>query len=1590
MVAIVSGNGLGLFNSSFNNLGKQGVQGNASFGQAQLQNYVNISDGNLIIRQLDHNLSAVGKDIQSIKTYNSKGILNGDTQWGGEWNRRLSLVGNLNAVGSKILITAEDGHQITFNFSSTNNYVSTEGDGAYDRLRFDSNNNRWVMTDGKTLASEIYDYNSALKTGRLISVEDNNGTNLAYSYDALDRLISIKDLNSAALNELIYNYDGTSNRIKRIDTKANGVTNQNVYYEYDSLNRLSKVITDLTPNDNSIADQKVYTTSYSYELTSSRIASITQSDGSSVQFTYELDTVTNTHRVKTVRDSQGLTTFTYAVNKTTVENSLKEIWEYSYDANKQLISIKNANAEVSSFSYDSQGNVIGIIDNEGNKLTYRYDSNGNLIEEYSHDGKAIKYTYSGISRLQTVTQFSTLANKDVNDNWILPTGDAQNINYVYDTQSRLRFILNGERNVEEYLYNDKGQLIGKSNYQNKYGTSSSLTYIAIENWSKKVQKNKFISYEYDVLGNLKREVAYSSINKSIDASTGYIDNQGIFDESTQLIDYVYDPKGLLLQKIIRHGANRQTAAATSAQAMQSFTYDGLGRILTEVSAAGTTTYSYAAGKITVTNAANLITTQSFDNYGRLLNVVQSATSQPSRTTNYVYDEAGRLVYTKQPTGNEQYNFYDKKGRLVGVVNSSGLLIEYAYNKNDLQTKETRYANAVNPTGWLVNNSVTKKRIEDIRPAVNSFDRVIQKDYDSSNQLASIKQANGTLTEYIYDNFGNIIQTKVGDRVSRYFYNKDNLQVGALDAEGYLVETIYNSVGQKVQVNRHSKLTTESLRETGTLAQLKPTGTDNKTLSTIFFYDAQNNLIGSIDDNKFITAYIYNQENNTVTTRRYTSPATTSVTLFTVWNDFISSIPASNTYQETIKYYDNQGRLTKLSDTRQGITSYTYDSAGRIIIETLAAGSGNERRIYTRYNAFDEVTHVLAGELALEIKTGMTAAQVDQVYEQYGIKSYYDAAGRKSHVLNPAGQLTTFYYDKSGRLTHSINAEGNVVETSYSLFGEVKTTTQYVNSLSKTDENVTDLAGAAIPAAFTNAVGVGKRLKGGELTTTLTSLVTAIKNTTKDKVENFEYDKLGNISKKTDALLNSVDYRYNQYGELELETRQITLNGIKKPVQTHYLYTKRGELKSAISDHGGLNQTTSKEYDAFGRVIKETDAKDNITRYNYDNYVADQGRTIQVTSANNSLTKTTYDAWNRILTVNTNNNITTYSYDDKTRTLTLKSPEGLQTITRYNEFGDVIDITEANNGKTSYLYNKDGQKTKETNAVGASTSYIYDKNTGLLKETTNAVGLKTEYIYDDANRIQSQRIKISDDEVIETQYRYDGQGRRLEVIEAYGRINQRSTQYNYDKAGRLISVIQDATGLKFTTTYAYDETGSEIRVVDKGITTLYIYDALGRRVSEIKDPTGEALKTEYRYDQNGNLTRKIDPAGNSTWYVYDAVNQLTHTVNSMGTTTSYVYDLNGRTIARYDFTTLQNVATWESKDSIVASEITVSKTTANLTRYVYNKDGQQIYQIDALGFVVEKQYDQLGQVVHVKSYDKLISLSGESLTQTNVQSALTTA
>src|SRR4051812_33318173 len=121
MVAIISGNGLGVFNSSLNLLGKDGPTGQATLGRLGERLYVNAGSGNLVIQQQDDYLANTGLDLALIRTYNSQGLFNDDN--GDNWRlgvyRAVSgLTGTVNTVGSTITKTNNDGSTAIYTYDT--------------------------------------------------------------------------------------------------------------------------------------------------------------------------------------------------------------------------------------------------------------------------------------------------------------------------------------------------------------------------------------------------------------------------------------------------------------------------------------------------------------------------------------------------------------------------------------------------------------------------------------------------------------------------------------------------------------------------------------------------------------------------------------------------------------------------------------------------------------------------------------------------------------------------------------------------------------------------------------------------------------------------------------------------------------------------------------------------------------------------------------------------------------------------------------------------------------------------------------------------------------------------------------------------------------------------------------------------------------------------------------------------------------------------------------------------------------------------------------------------------------------------------
>src|SRR6266705_3761059 len=303
MAAIISGVNLGLSNSSLFVLGSAGAFGTAPTGRSGEKVYVNASTGNLVVQNTDELVMGRGPDMGLLRTYNSQGLLDDDNadNWRlGIYRQVTDLTGVVNTGGSTVTRVAEDGTRSLYTYDTAlGAYCTHDGDGAYDTLRFDAVTQAWTWTDGSSRITERYD---AANGGRLTSMQDEDGNGLSFVYNAAGLITQVND---ASGETTFLDYSG--NLLTDLHSvTADGQTIVRTRYAYDASNRLATVTVDLSPQDASVADGNRYVTTYTYDGASRRIASISQSDGTTISFTYVQ--IALDWRVATYTDGQGLVT----------------------------------------------------------------------------------------------------------------------------------------------------------------------------------------------------------------------------------------------------------------------------------------------------------------------------------------------------------------------------------------------------------------------------------------------------------------------------------------------------------------------------------------------------------------------------------------------------------------------------------------------------------------------------------------------------------------------------------------------------------------------------------------------------------------------------------------------------------------------------------------------------------------------------------------------------------------------------------------------------------------------------------------------------------------------------------------------------------------------------------------------------------------------------------------------------------------------------------------------------------------------------------------------------------------------------------
>lgn len=1593
MAAIISGTGLGLFT---NLLGA----GSASVGRGGQSDrvYLNGATGNLVVQTQDDYLASIGVDLSLIRTYNSQGQFtddNGDNWQLGLHRRIHGLTGTVNTAGSTVRKVFGDGADVLYTYDTASGvYISTAGDGAHDTVSFNESTQQWTWTDGSTRQGEVYN-----ATGQLISTRDSDGNATTFTYTATANGSLLTQITDASGQVTHFDYTGTN--LTQIRTVSNGQTQTKVRYTYDTQNRLSQVIVDLTPDDNSIADNNTYTTTYAYDGTSKRIASITHGDGSSIAFTYEL--VNGQYRVATYTDGEGrVTTLNYSSVagglQTDVTTPTNQLTTYYTDAEGRVTrllapAVNGIRAETL-YTYDASGNVTSVTDARGNVTVMEYDSRGNVVLSRDALGNTVTRTYSATNQLLSETVY-TVADPDGAGS-AQPSG-ALTTHYVYDSEDHLRFSVSADGRVTEHRYAANGNRTSTHHYAtNRYAGSSFVEAdLAVWGTGQNATAIERIDYTYDFRGNVSTVTSY-----------GETDSSGAgLAASASVTRFIYDQRGQLLQTIDARGEG----TVDPNDYVTTYTYDGLGRVLTTsqwVSAGVTHTslnsYDDANRRTTVTLQNGLATTSTYDRAGWLLSVAQSDTSGALGTTTYKYDAAGQLRVLIDPTGVGTHFLYDEAGRKIAAIDGTGALTETIYDAAGNAIRAVTYANRVT-SGNLAsltdsNGNPTSVALAAIRPTANAAaDRVVRNIYDNANRLTlsittTDTDANqGYVTQSFYDGAGRLtdvirynnpislvglpatpsvadittrITTNAADRHTRSFYDNDGKLIGTLDAEGYLTETKYDAAGRATQTIAYANQTSAGLRASGTFEQLKTNaGTDVNDQRTYVFYNGQGQVIASLNAEGYLAEYAYDAAGNQTEEIRYYSQGASYTGTQT-----IAQLRPTAHANDCVKLatYDGSGKVTseteRYTNPSTGVvtsttTTYQYDAVGNVIATTKAAGTTEARTARARYDAKGQVLQTLTAEGSSALETlltqnpSATQAQIDAIWSQWGLTHTYDQAGRRTSTTDQNGHATLFYYDSASRLTHTVNALGEVTEVIYNSFGQTAQTIRYAARIATTG------------------------LTGGLVTQTLTDRLTAIGSAADSRTET-NYTLRGAVQSAIDELSNQTVFTYTAFGELA--TRTDPISGTSSLLSTHS-YDKRGLKTQSITDPSGINAVVFVQYDAFGRVFQTTDANGNQRAHRYDKL----GREV-LTGDPSGTRYASYDAFGRVLEqIDRLGNATRYSYNDADRSVTVTTPEGIQAITVKNRHGETVTITDGRENSTTYTYDKNGNLTATTDPAGTRSAQ-YD-GASRVTQTTDANGNVTTYTYDAANRVLTRTVDPTGLNLT-TSYTYDAKGQTATMTDAEGTV----TQTTYDNKGQVTAVAVDPSGLNLRTTYTYDARGKTLTVTEGAGTattrvTQYTYDALGRRTREQVDPAGLNITTEYAYDDNNNLIAKTDANGHVTRYFYDGNDRQIYTLDALNGLAQTDYDAEGRVIKTTRYANaLQNVPTNPTNSDISSRIVTSSADQA--ARYVYDRDGRKIYTVDGLWAVTKHVYDANGNVIEQIAYVTAIP-STTALTVAGITAAL---
>ena len=882
---------------------------------------------------------------------------NDDYKKGTTWERGITLQRDQST--GKFTMKIPGGAQYGFS-------AETDDDDRYSRME-------WIKDVSDNQMD--FEYDGAVGTGKLTKVttpsSDNRYMQFYYDGNLITMLRVMRPGVGGIKDEVKYEYDSDNFLTKVTDNASNSVQ-----YEYGyAINGVltSRYITKITDKASNVTD---FDWEHSdHETWGWHASTITVNNAGGLSTTYERNRDTG---VSTVENWDGATRlnkmrytpadyYLWRLGKSDyyVDNTSFYRWVYEYDADDDLTKVKRPDGlyhgdsdvvSLMAYTYTDKGRTSTKQLGNNNATTWEYESSDSLYptKRTGPDGRDMEFTYDSSDRIVTVKY-----------PW---NGTSDGVIYTYDSNGQVITKTDPLGNSSTYEYNYRGNM---TSMKDPLGKETKMEHDSLGNVTKVTDpRNKSTEYYHYTGGcGCGGGASLSMVKDPLGKETKFeYDDNGNMTKVTDALgratDYTYD----VMNRFI-------TADPPGSGPTMTFSYDKLGRMTSRTDFEGkTTSYEHDhMGRATkITDPVDYVQF-AYDGPGNMTKV----TDCNGNATDYEYDDEQRLTKVTDAESNVVKYVYDSGGRLVTKgAGASGTTdpIYYTYDSTTGLLSKVEYHNGAN-TNYACPEFDVAGRLTKITDDFFGSEDSLQYAYDDANRLTQLTEYDDSTLDLTYDDAGNVITMDDYHSNDIIYTYTDRNQVSTITAPGTdkTWTFTYNDLGQRITVSvpnsmnkfydydERNRLTRISQRDSSDAMtdsfkyHLDGIGNITKTVNYggshwDYEYDGRYRLTKAERDNSSDTllhryTYVYDDGDNMVTKEIYDAGTEETATYLHEYNDANELTKQTLGETDTLFFYDSWGRMISKDQGAYG-ADYEYRYGDKL--KSVTSNFPNEANVTYKY------------------------------------------------------------------------------------------------------------------------------------------------------------------------------------------------------------------------------------------------------------------------------------------------------------------------------------------------------------------------------------------------------------------------------------------------------------------------------------------------------------------------------------------------------------------------------------------------------------------------------------------------------------------